>query len=465
MITHSVLNKRTSRATCLGLMAVCWNLSFTNAAWADTLLPDCYAFTQPFDACFERAGQLMVQGKLPQAQAIYQLADRQIHTLPPHLQAATALSLARIARWQMQYPQAQARYNAFLQTHPNNTEAMIGLGLIALEEKRLDDSRRWLSQAKQLGDTSTELTLAQQWLSTAWKYQLTIGAQSLHSPSGNSQHPIFTLELAINRELTGRVGLRALDIGQGTASSLSDFAGQARVLELGATYKPSAAHTMGVQYDSVVQQASPASQSRGDYALKLSYDLKQAPVQAAVFFQTAQQNGLNNQELRGDLTLTLNPDWAIKTALNAVRENTQYAHQHAQAGLRLNVSKDAYVQAGLRQSSTQYQQAAPTAHSAIELEVGAKPILNHAVRLTLLADQLASKRQATAAWTYEGQPRMELRHEWIQETAANLRTAQNNTVADISLALTPMLDLKLSLSHQSLAKTTSALGLLVYRWQ
>jgi hypothetical protein len=58
-----------------------------------------------------------------------------------------------------------------------------------------------------------------------------------------------------------------------------------------------------------------------------------------------------------------------------------------------------------------------------------------------------------------------LRHEWIQETITTTATRQSNTLADISVALTPMLDLKLSLNHQSLAKTTHALGLLVYRWR
>jgi hypothetical protein len=46
-----------------------------------------------------------------------------------------------------------------------------------------------------------------------------------------------------------------------------------------------------------------------------------------------------------------------------------------------------------------------------------------------------------------------------------LTTQQNNSVADLKVSVTPALDFKLSLSHQSLSKTTSALGLLVYRWQ
>jgi tetratricopeptide (TPR) repeat protein len=483
MITHCLSTLGTKHFAQYAVPALCLSvlvaLSASQPALAQTVSPDCKRFFQPFDTCFEQAGQLMVQGQLPQAQAIYQLADSNIDVLPPHLQAATALNLARIARWQGQYPQAQMRYAAFLRSQPSNTEAMTGLGLIAMEEKRFDDSRLYLSQAQQLGDTSEELALAQQWLSTAWKYQLTVGAQALHSPAGNSQLPVLTLEYALNAALTARVGLRALDTAQSSAqtpsssnslNTLSDFSSAARVLALGAVYKSKTAigqHTVDVQYDRVYPISQPVqSQARGDDALKFSYELKNNTVQATSFYQSAHQNGLHNQELRGDIAVTLNPNWALNSAFNLVSENTQYAYQHGQLGLRYIWDNEAYVQAAARRAGTRYQQQAPSLQRhVVVLEAGIKPSKRNTLSLAHLADSLADKRQTSVAWTYEGQPRIALRHEWVQEAIAAVATRQGNTQADISVALTPMLDLKLSLNHQSLAKTTGALGVLVYRWQ
>ncbi|MFM1981177.1 MAG: hypothetical protein RLZ68_2442 [Pseudomonadota bacterium] len=420
----------------------------------------------------------MVQGQLPQAQAIYQLADSNIDGLPPHLQAATALNLARIARWKGQYQQAQMRYTDFLRSQPSNTEAMIGLGLIAMEEKRFDDSRFYLSQAQQLGNTSDELALAQQWLSKAWKYQLTVGVQALHGTSSNSQLPVLTLEYAMNAALTARVGLRALDAAQNnpkasssgnSSNALSDFSSAARVLTMGAVYKTKTEigqHTVDLQYDRVYASSSPVqSQTRGDDALKLSYELKKAAMQATAFYQSAHQNSLHNQELRGDIAVTLNPNWALNSAFNLVRENTQYAYHHGQLGLRYTWGAQAYVQAAARHASTRYKQAPSQQRHAMVLEAGIKPSKHNTLSLTLLNDPLSDKRQANIAWIYEGQPRIALRHEWLQESFSTTATRQSNTLADINVALTPMLDLKLSLNHQSLAKTTHALGLLVYRWR
>ncbi len=462
MITHCLSSFRMNRLAWRVSATLCFALSDSNPAWAQTLNPPCTSFFQPFDACFERAGQLMVQGQLPQAQAIYQIADSAIDALPPHLQAATALNLARIARWQGQYSQAQLRYAAFLQNQPSSTEAMIGLGLIALEEKRFDESSAYLTKAQQLGDTSEELVLARQWLSTAWKYQLTIGAQGLHSPAGSSQLPVFTLEYALNGALTARVGLRALETNRSDTNRLNDFSGQARVLALGAVYRPNAANTIDVQYDKTIQATGDA---RDDKALKISYELKQAPLQAALYFQANRQNGLDNRELRGNVTAPINTRLALLLAANSVQVNTQYANKHGQIGMRYAVTENTYWQAALRQSSTQFNNNSHTQHTALLLETGTKPSQNHALRLSLLADSLANKRQVNAAWRYDGQPAIELRHEWIQETAASARVLQNNTTADVNLALSPMLDLKLSVSHQSLAKSNSALGLLVYRWK
>jgi tetratricopeptide (TPR) repeat protein len=433
-------------------------LFLITSAHANDVIKTCDTFSQPFDDCFERAGQLLVKGQLNDAQSIYQLAASNVLTLPPHLQVATQLNLARIDRWQGRHAQAKIRYRDFLQTNPNNTEALIGLSLIAMEEKQFDDSHRFLLQAKQLGDSSQELVLATQWLQSAWKYQLTVGAQAMQAPSGNSRLPIFTLEYALNQAVTARVGARALDINLGNANSLSDFSGKSRVLELGAMYKPNQQHSINVQLDQVYN-------GQGDHALKLAYELKKTTFNAFTFYQNALQNGLHNQEFRGDVTVPIFPMWTIKSALNVVRENTQYSHQHAQIGMRYDLTKYTYLQTVARQSSTRYQQSLSSSHSGIELEVGVKPSAFNSMRLTLLADQLANKRQANAAWTFEGQPRFELRHEWVQYSTANLTTQQNNSVADLKVSVTPALDFKLSLSHQSLSKTTSALGLLVYRWQ
>jgi hypothetical protein len=227
---------------------------------------------------------------------------------------------------------------------------------------------------------------------------------------------------------------------------------------LGASYTPNNQHSFNVQFDRVYSDP-------GDYSLKLSYDIKQQAFEAAVFYKNLRERELLNYELRADFTIPIDPKWSLKSAFNLTQENTQYLHHHAQIGARYNLNNNAYLQTTARQSTTRYQQNSSINHQAFEFEIGVKPNKFNAMRLILLTDKLASKRQANAAWTYEGQPRFELRHEWIQDTAANLTTQQNNLVADLKVSVTPALDFKLSLSRQSLSKTTSALGLLVYRWQ
>jgi hypothetical protein len=461
MITHPFSKKAIvgiARHTCLYMCSLIAALFLITSSHAQNITQSCNAFSKPFDACFEQAGRLLVQGKLVEAQSIYQSAANNLMELPPHLQAATELNLARIDRWQMRFAEAKKRYSNFLLLNPSNTESMIGLSLIAMEEKKFNDSHFYLLQAEKLGDSSQELVLAKQWLNLAWKYQLTMGVQSIRTSSGDNQLPIFTLEYALNQAISARVGIRAIDTNLGNANSLSDFSGKERVLELGAIYKLDNQNSINAQFDKV-------RNAKGDHSLKLTYDIKKPVFEASTFYQNALQNGLHNQELRSDIAVAINRHWSFKSALNIVRESIQYSHQHVQLGLRYNVNNNTYLQTMARQAITSYQQSPSIHHDAIEIEAGTKPNKFNTLRLSLLADKLANKRQVNAAWIFEGQPHIELRHEWIQDTEANITTQQNNTIAALKFSATPMLDFKLSLSHQSLSKTTSALGLLVYRWQ
>lgn len=461
MITHpfsKIAIFSITRDTCLYMCSVIACLFFITSTYAQNINQSCNTFSKSFDACFEQAGQLLVQGRLVEAQSIYQVAEKNLAELPPHLQIVTELNLARIDRWQDRFAEAKKRYANFLRLNPSNTEAMIGLSLIAMEEKNFSNSHLYLLQAEKLGDSSQELLLARQWLNSAWKYQLTMGMQSIQTISVNSRLPIFNLEYALNQAITARIGTRAVDTNIGNPNSLSDFSSQQRVLEVGVIYKPNNQHNINMQFDQV-------RNAQGDHALKLTYDIKKPVFEVSTFYQNALQNGLHNQEFRNDITVPINSRWAFKSAINTVRENIQYSHQHVQIGVRYNFINHAFLQTVARRASTSYQQGLSIHHDAIEIEAGVKPNKINTMRFTLLTDQLASKRQANASWLYEGQPHIELRHEWIQEIASNITTQQNNTVAGLKVSVTPMLDFKLSLSRQSLSKTTSALGLLVYRWQ